>query len=311
MMKNLPFFWSTKTLILDDDSFFLEELKEILGKKPQYIFFTNPKEAIAYLDKQDFQMNWYIKNPVSTKMEESHYNINYDLIPSVIANDQRFNLVSNVIVDYHMPTMSGVEFCQQIQSYKFLRKTLLTSSIDLSEAIKNLNSQTINSFLDKKTISKKDFLKNHITEQEIDYFSNVTSLITESILVESNEHPFLSKEYNNIINNIILDYKIQQYYLVNKSGTYLMVDSNNNRYNVFLLSDDDIEEMELEAKDNNLDKAIYLSLKSKSKAICFYDRNNTSDWPHFSQWKNHLHPIKAFSIGGNKYYYSIVRQVEN
>jgi len=311
MMKNLPFFWPTKTLILDDDSFFLEELKEILDKNPQYIFFTNPKEAIAYLDKQTFQMNWYIKNPVATKIEESHYDINYDLIPSVISNDQRFNLVSNVIVDYHMPTMSGVEFCQQIKSNKFLRKTLLTSSIVLSEAIENLNSQTINSFVDKKTISKKDFLKNYIMEQEVDYFSNVTSLIAESILIENPEHPFLSKEYNNIISNIISDYKIQQYYLVNKSGTYLMIDSNNVRYNVFLLSSDEIEEMELEAKDNNLDKAIYLTLKTKNKAICFYDRNNASNWPDFSQWENHLHPVKNFAIGGNKYYYSIVKQVEN
>ena len=311
MMKNLPFFWSTKTLILDDDSFFLEELKSVLGKNPQYVFFTNPKEAKAYLDNQNFQMNWYIKNPVATKIEESHYDINYDLIPSVISNDQRFNLVSNVIVDYHMPTMSGVEFCQQIQSKKLLRKTLLTSSIDLSEAIENLNSQTINSFIDKKTISKKNFLKNHIMEQEVDYFANVTSLIAESILIENPEHPFLSKEYNDIISNIISDYKIQQYYLVNKSGTYLMIDSNNIRYNVFLLSGDDIEEMELEAKDNNLDKAIYLSLKTKNKAICFCDRNNTSDWPHFSQWDKHLHLVKNFAIGSDKYYYSVVKQANN
>ena len=157
-MQNLPFFWSTKTLILDDDEMFLSELKKSLGNDHQYIFFTSPNDAQEYLSKQDFHLDWYINGLVTTKEGEGGYNINYDFIPSVALDNSRLNIVSNIVVDYYMPTISGIDFCKKIEKYRFLRKTLLTSSIDSSETIENLNYQTINSFIDKRDISKKDLL---------------------------------------------------------------------------------------------------------------------------------------------------------
>jgi len=309
-MQNLPFFWSTKTLILDDDEMFLSELKEVLGNNHNYICFTDPIKAVEYLAKQDFCLDWYTNGSVTTEEGRGGYNINYNYIPSAILNNNRLNIASNVIVDYNMPTMSGIAFCKQIEQYRFLRKTLLTSSIESSEAINNLNCQIINSFIDKRDISKKGLLINHIKKQEEIFFATTGRLVTESLFIENNKHPFLSKEYSAIIRRILIDYKIEQYYLVSKSGVYLMIDSDSKEYYVFLLSSDSIKEMSLEAEDNNLGQEMCDALNNKEKAICFYDKDNTSDWPVFNKWEKYLYPVQSFRINNSEYYYSIVGKTE-
>lgn len=307
-MQNLPFFWPTKTLILDDNKLFLEGLKEMLDNDDSYIFFSDPKEALNYLADYTVQLDWYINTPISLEQGVAQYNINYDLIQSIVSNEKRFNLVSNVIVDYHMPSMSGIDFCKLVAKDKFLRKTLLTANMDYSQAIKNLNDQTINGFIDKKDISKNGLLKKHVGIEKITYFSQRANFIIEALAFENQSIAVLSVEYNKIINQIIHDLNIKEYYLLSQSGLYLMIDEDCMEYYIFLFSQEDIQEMALEAQDQGLESNICLSLETQEKAVCYYNRDNSSSWPECSKWGEYLAPLKKFLVADRDYYYAIINK---
>lgn len=305
-MQNLPFFWPTKTLILDDSKVFLEEIKEMLDHNENYIFFTDPEEALDYIDSQIIKLDGYINSPISTEESLSQYNLNYNLIQSITANDKRFNLVSNVIVDYHMPQMSGVDFCKLAANDKFLRKTLLTSSMDYSKVIENLNDQIIDSFIDKKNISQNGLLKKHIDKEQRNYFLKSGNFIIEALDFDNSKSAVLSKEYNRIIKKIIFDLNINEYYLLNKSGLYFMISKNLIKYYIFLFSQDEIEEMALEAQDQELNENVCLALQNREKAVCYYSKNNSSSWPDYKDWEKYLYSLEEFSIANKNYYYAIV-----
>ena len=307
-MQNLPFFWPTKTLIIDDNKYFLDEIQEMLNDNDSYIFFTNPREALEYLANHTVPLDWYIDTPISIEQGVAQYNINYDTIQSIVSNKTRHQMVSNIIVDYHMPSMSGIEFCKLAVKDKFLRKTLLTASLGYSQVIKNLNQQTINGFIDKKDISTNGLLKKHINIEQSKYFLQMARFIIETLTFDNPCSAVLSIEYYKIINKIIKELDIKEYYLLNKSGLYLMLGSDYKEYYVFLFSEEDIQEMSIEAQDQDLKKEVCLALNNKEQAICYYNQDNSSCWPEYREWEKYLFPLNNVLIESKNYYYSIVNK---
>lgn len=305
-MYNIPFYWPTKTIILDDDRMFLAEMKELLGQSNRYIFLTDPKDAIKYLDNSKISFDWYINNPVALNSKTAQYDIDYESIQLIRNKVARFDLVSTIIVDYHMPEMSGIDFCKYLDNNKYLRKTLLTSNTDYQQAVKYLNQQIINSFIDKRDINQENLFKDHIKEEEYKYFLKRGRFILEAISLNNPTHPLLSFEYHEIISNIITKYSIQECYLIDHSGIYLMLDNQSTEYLIYLYSEDDINEMASEAEDNSLEKEVCYFLKNKKKALCYY--NQGLAWPNYEYWAAYLFPVQKFVIGNDDYYYSVVRK---
>ena len=64
---------------------------------------------------------------------------------------------------------------------------------------------------------------------------------------------FFSSEYNNILDNILEQNKITEYYLLNAEGWFLCIDHNGYEYYFFFFSDDEIDETAKEADINAID----------------------------------------------------------
>ena len=62
-MQNLPFFWPTKTLILDDNKLFLERVQWKNTQKCRFIF----KKPLVYKPLRDFIIFRVLKNLLFSK----------------------------------------------------------------------------------------------------------------------------------------------------------------------------------------------------------------------------------------------------
>lgn len=304
----LPFFWSTKTVILDNDELFIEEIKELLGaKSEQFIFFTDPVTALEYINNQKINSDCFITVEKQFDSETIYFNTNFNLIKDIILDSNRYDIISNIIVDYHMPVMTGIEFCLKIKN-KSIPKTLLTASMHQDDIINNFNENTINGFIDKKNIIKYNYLENYIAHTNKKYFQTKASFIVNAITASYSAHPILFSEYNEIIKEIIINHKIKEYYLLNYSGSFIMIDTNSVFHYLFLFTKEEVDEFAAETLVNNAGINASLALYSYKKALCYYDETNPLSWPSDENWEKFLQPVKEFNINNNKYYYALVEK---
>jgi CheY-like chemotaxis protein len=69
-------------------------------------------------------------------------------IYKVIYNPRRYEEISTVIVDYDMPSMKGLEFCEKLQN-PYIRKILYTGVAGEGLAIEAFNKGLIDGYIRK------------------------------------------------------------------------------------------------------------------------------------------------------------------
>jgi CheY-like chemotaxis protein len=305
-MNILPIYWKTKTIILDDDIYFLEELKELLSAEEEgFIFLNDPIKALDYVNTQHSEIDWYINPKDPLQFGKMNYEVNYDLICSMMHDKSRLDSISCIVTDYQMPQMNGIEFYKKIHRNEIFRKILLTASMPYFEVIQLLNQQVIDSFIDKKDISKRQLFLEHLNREKYNFFQSKSRFIIESIQISSPNSPYLSNEYTKVLANILAKYGIIEYYLLNQYGWYLLINNLGQQYYFFFFSEEDINEMAIEAKENIQDQKIFMSLQSYNNALCYYDMKSAGAWPEYNLWASYLKPVEKCRIGDVNYYYAI------
>jgi CheY-like chemotaxis protein len=303
-MSILPFFWPTKKLILDDNQMFVQALKELLQNDTSCIFSTNVHTSLALIKKQNFDFAWYVHAQGTKRYAEESYQINYSAISDITQNSARFEVISVAMLDYHMPAVSGIEFCQQIPPNLEIQKVLLTGSMGYQGGVTHLNHQVIDNFLSKNDITA-DIIEDTLKIEEHNFFRQHALLILNSLRLKDNTHPILSSEYTDFFNALIKEHDICEYYLLDDSGSYALLNAAGKKKILLLFLEDEIQEMYEEALYRGLDKSLCDSLYSAKKALCYYDRINEG-WPVSAEWKQYMHPIQKIEINNKSYYTAVI-----
>ena len=287
-MMQHPFFWPTKTLILDDNERYLDEMKQLLSNDAEFIFCSDSKEAQQLINNQGYNFNWFSKSLNYRGYGQESYDIDYKSIHSAIYDNKRRDIISTILIDYHMPLISGIDFCNSISPELGVRKILLTANMGYQNAVENLNNNAIHGFLSKQDITLGTIMATLKRENSI-FFKNHSIFLNKCIKLSNNNHPIFYQDYTNHFNNLIEQYKIKEYYLLNELGWYLLVDNNNRKYYLFIFSEEEMQEMIEEARLRGIEPSLYNSLKTYSKALCYYNSTN-SGWPLLCA--KHTSPLK-------------------
>src|SRR5689334_20710133 len=113
-------YYPTTTVVIDDDILFLSAIQSELENCKTY---SSPSKAIQYL-KNSHPFNrvhsQIVNNPL--KFHELNqtdgdfaYHINLHHLHHEIYLKDRFDDVSILIIDYHMPEMNGIEVCEKLK----------------------------------------------------------------------------------------------------------------------------------------------------------------------------------------------------
>jgi CheY-like chemotaxis protein len=305
-MQSLPaFFFPTQTIIIDDNSQFLDSLSLSLQYNTHsYKFFNNPKKALSFINDNLEKRKWikkYIRPLEEEIADHKIIDINISELHKEINNNERFSVITNIIVDFDMPIINGLEFCKEFENVD-LNKILLTGTVDDKLAIDAFNNRLINYFIPKNSDNISRKLNDYIEAGANLYFNNLSQMIYTSIKTSKDSLIFDNNSFVNFIHSILEEKKIIEYYLIDENGSYLMVNKEGQNNILHINTDDDLNYIYNLALEEGLDSDLLLKLKNKSKILCYFNLDNKTI-PNINSWQNHFYMPEVVKIDGRNYYY--------
>ena len=227
MQKTIqPYFHPTTVIMLDDNQRFLDNFSLQLDESLACQFFSSPGQCLTQLNSRaqrtplDQRCFTYYQQP-SRASSDRVIRLDLTLIEQEISNPDRFCDVSVVVVDYDMPEMTGLEFCQKIRN-KRIKKILLTGVADEKIAVQAFNDGIIDKFMMKSDPQITQRINQTIQDLQRRYFSEVSAMIQSTLALESPE--FLYDEgFIGYFFNLVQRLRIAEYYYVEDPDGFLLV----------------------------------------------------------------------------------------
>lgn len=300
-------YFPTKVLIVDDHFAYLRQLHANLpSETTSYLLYQNPHKALQFLT-EEYQPDPFTKRCLTTEdsfqYEHRALNVNIKDLYREIYNAKRFDQISAVIVDYDMPGLDGITFCEQIQDPN-IQKILLTGIADEQIAVKAFNAGVIHKFIKKENRERSELLQEAINHAQQRYFLTLSGIINETV----QEGPRMASALKDpafvpVFKKLIADHQIIEYYQFESSGSLLTLDRSGKLGAIFIHNEDrmahDYEEAACEP-DSTVANHVKEALEARSKMLCYLSEDGTP-WPALEQWEDYLCP--ATRIEGKATYY--------
>lgn len=154
-MLHLPlFYYPTTWVIVDDDKIFLKCMELVLKKHNFVKTFQSPNEALDFI--KDHRAQDINENILKSITEDRNYGstqhipVNFDIteLVNLTSNINRYDELSGLVIDYHMPEMNGFEFANASQNI-LVNKIMLTGTVDDEAVITGFNNNLIQKFIKK------------------------------------------------------------------------------------------------------------------------------------------------------------------
>ena len=147
--------YPTLTVLIDDSQSFLTSLAFQLNPQLACKSFHDTDAAINWLHHTHWHSTKNENEPIrvgydklTESFERCSASIDLDLIYRIVMNRHRFDMPAVLVIDYAMPQMNGVEFCQAVQGLP-CKKILFTGQADEKIAIDAFNRKLIDRFIKK------------------------------------------------------------------------------------------------------------------------------------------------------------------
>lgn len=220
----LPYYYPTTVLMVDDNQRFLENFSMQLDEQLAVVFDNSARRALEFIhDRQNAVpldqrcFSWQNSNDSDANV----FRLDVALIEQEISNPRRYADLSVVIVDYDMPEMLGLEFCEQINNTR-LKKILLTGVGDEKVAVSAFNDGIIDRFLLKSDPDITRKINQTIADLQRQYFSEVSRFLQGSLMLKSPEFLF-DQAFSDYFFTLLRRLNIVEYYYVEDPDGFLLV----------------------------------------------------------------------------------------
>lgn len=308
MQERLPLFYFKPTIcVVDDDQLFLQAFSLSLQHKYHFKFFAHPEEAIDFFTGYESKLTDLM---LKKSLAENDFfgatnccpiEINIAAIKDILHLTQKEQEIVALIVDYHMPCLNGIEFCQQISSVA-VKKILLTGAATADEAVVGFNLGLITKFL-KKDYKVTNKLPACLKQLAINYFYDKTTDIIAALDPENNKI-FTDPVFIKFFLAWVEANNIEEFYLINNQGSFIVKDRENKISFFIVMSDSDNlnflalnDEM---PKDNMLLKKV-----AAGELIPFFGLDREYWQVELKHWEHYFYPANVIR-GKENYYWAVV-----
>lgn len=301
-------YFPSTVLFVDDSRDFLLNFVLQLDDELSYQIFDSPHKALESINLAHSELDKLKDRCLSEYTEAEHcpltnytVNLNLSALHGEIYNRQRFSEISCVVVDYAMPGMNGLEFCEKLKDIP-IKKILLTGQADEKIAIKAFNDGLIDKYIKKSSDNISQLISKTIASLQSEYFVLMSETLT-CMLSVSSPNCLKDKAFVDFFRQVLKQKKIVEYYLTDNSGSFLMLDADGKMHALILKNQQDLKTHYDLGRDNGANKEVLDSLQEGSKIPAFTrDVNYYEPW---SEWSSYLLPAKEL-LGRETYYYSLV-----
>lgn len=297
------FSFPTTVLMIDDNVEFLKSVAIGLpAETATYNFYSDPRTALKLINEK------YESSPLTSGMfnlldeeefEHKTLDINVRDIYRIMYNRSRFQQISTVVVDYHMPGMDGIEFCRSIKNPN-IQKVLLTSIVDEQKAIEVLNEGLIDTFIRKQSQNIMQQLGQAISQAQTRYFSKLSQIVQEVIRFSPEDSALSDPAFMELFHRICRDFSAVEYYMTEFLGSFVFLDANGNHYGLFTRVKDQLD-FYCESKEaESSPEEVLNALRSGEQILCYHNESSRA-LPDGRVWEQYL--FDAVKINGASEYF--------
>ena len=299
-----PYFHPTTTIFVDDNADFLQSLVLHLPDAMAYQNFTSPELALARINEPPAQPPLYARCFTQFRRVEFQddserlIHLDLNLIEQEVSNLERFREVSVVVVDYDMPSMSGLAFLKQIKDPQ-VKKILLTGVADEKIAVKAFNEGLIDRFIRKAESDAIQTLNRAIVELERAYFASVSRMLLNSLLLQSPSFltdPQFEAQFEKLRN----ESNFVEYYLVENPPGLLLLQADGTIKRLLVASRSELQVQLAYAKEHSAPQAFLDALANGKMIAYFFDMLDDLFDPATCDWNEYF--FAATHLGGNSPY---------
>ncbi|WP_395401671.1 hypothetical protein ACHMW6_27485 [Pseudoduganella sp. UC29_106] len=182
-MKLPVHFHPTTTVLVDDSDSFLRSLSFQLDPAQPNISFHDTVAALEWFGRSVRSADL----PLLVNFDDPHQsaerrNVTVDMarIWRISAQPKRFTIPSVLVVDYSMPQMDGVSFCQALQGLP-CKKILFTGAADERIAVDAFNRGLIDRYIRKSAEDALDQLERDLATLQKQYFLEHSETVCEML----------------------------------------------------------------------------------------------------------------------------------
>lgn len=305
-----PFFFPTTVAFVDDSASFLKNLSLRLHPQLAFRLFDSPFSALLTLNagtavppmvEQFFSLYRH-----RGEASEARHVIGLDLdkIHREVHNEQRFEQVSVVVVDYDMPEMDGLEFCRNLKN-PAVKKILLTGKADEQVAVRAFNEGIIDRFIRKQEADVMTLLDRAISDLQRTYFADLEQMLSDALAVGS--HLFLrDPEFARRFDEIRRELGIVEHYLSCMPDGVLMLDMRGAAHLLIVQTEDMLQMQHEIAYDQDAPIDLLDALRTGDSIPYFWKTGGNYSQEHADDWRVCLHPATSFK-GRDWYLYTVVK----
>lgn len=306
-------FFPSTVLFLDDNRDFLLNFILQLDENMAYQIFDKPESALKFVQDNNCTLDELNQSCLSEYADAKNLfsasqTVNVDLaaIHAELYNPRRFNEISVVVVDYAMPGMNGIEFCRRLENNQ-IKKILLTGMADEHLAVEAFNEGLIHRYIKKSDMEASDLITQSINELQNQYYQEMSRVIVKMLSVSS-PTCLKDKKFANFFHEFCAEKNIVEYYLMDTTGSFIMLDMEANISFLVVKKEQDLEASATFAKENNAADDVIRQLESKA-VVPFLWHKIKSQKENFD-WSTHVLP--ATKIEGDEiYYYGYIKSNEH
>jgi CheY-like chemotaxis protein len=273
-------------VLVDDCEAFLCSVSVQLDPVVATRSFSDPRAAIDWLQQQCGPGD----------------HMELDDIHRISTRPERFAHPSVVVVDYDMPGMSGVEFCQAI-AHLACKKILFTGIADEKIAIDAFNKGLIDRFIRKNDKDALEKLETEILDLQEAYFAAKSLPLRELLALHG--HGYLcDPAFPALVHAVSEQYQIVEHYVYPDPSGLLMRQADGQAHLMVLESEESLRAHIEIALDNGAPRGFTSALASRRLLPWFHDGDGLYQPRHEHTWPEYCREARVFK-GERKWYWAM------
>lgn len=293
-MKTLPLFYYPSTYVwVDDDMNLLNSMAILFENKNRIHFFSSARGCVEFFKTYKSPLEKYAF--LKANSEDEYYsvsqklpmNFDFSALQQLMNDQNKYNEVTTLILDYKMPEMDGFELARQLQNF-LIPTILLTGNKDENKTIEGFNENLIQRFVLKGDAQFSAKLLKYLKELSEQFFQKISSSLL-AYLETDHKLPLSDPSFIDFFETYIQENAITEYYLIDKQGSFLCKNQEGHESYLVVHTENSIQNwLEIYGEENKLTKEIILDIQSFRK-IPFFGLGKEAFDVDQSEWCKHLY----------------------
>lgn len=308
-MHNVPVFFHRSTIVcVDNNHLILKAISSLLESSHEIKTFPNPIECFQFLDAYTPPLTQI--DFLQGCIEHDHYetadhlpvDFNLPALRQIFHYPKRLEEISLLIVDYHLPHMTGLDLCRKLRNSPF-KKILLSGETTQDQALDAFNENIIDRFVRKDSQTLSQVIKQFATELTQEYFQERTQAFVSHL--EADHKICLSDPvFSRFFQKWRTENHIKEFTLIDKVGTFILIREDEKAFYFIVHTDHSLNNF-YTLYDDTVDRDELLRAVKLRKHIPFFGIGKESWDVAINEWPSHFYTPNLLE-GREKYYWAVV-----